>query len=322
MSLPREISRTLRLPAACAPMIGISGPELVIAACKAGIMAGLPRHNAASFEQFEYWLRSIRSALDRCRDEAPGAPIGPLAVNLSGATPPDEMKRELELYGRYGVSIVISARGDPTELAKQVHGWGGCIFHDVVNQRFAEKAIRAKVDGLTCIAAGGGGHAGAISPFALVPQVRAMFDGTILLGGAIATGGGIRAAEMLGADLAYLGTRFIATTEANADERYKAMIVAGRADDIVFSNAINGVGASWLTESLRAAGLDPTDLPRSPGRGDYSHLPAGIRPWRDLWSAGHGIAAIDAVAPVSKVVDQLVSEYRKASEKAAFAPGG
>lgn len=319
MTIPLDIVGSIRLPAVCAPMIGISGPALVIAACKAGIMAGLPRHNAASFEQFKQWLREIRSALDRYRDEAPDARIGPLAVNLSGSTPPDEVRRELDLYRRYGIDIVISARGDPTELASQVHDWGGRIFHDVTSQRFAEKAIKANVDGLTCIAAGGGGHAGAISPFALVPQIRAMFGGTILLGGAISTGGGIRAAEMLGADLAYLGTRFIATAEANANDAYKAMIVAGGADDVVFSNAINGVGASWLTASLRAAGLDPADLPRSPGRGDYSHLPAGKRPWRDLWSAGHGIAAIDAVEPVATVVERLVAEYRAACALPPFA---
>lgn len=322
MTVPLDISRSIRLPAVCAPMIGVSGPTLVTAACKAGIMAGLPRHNAASFEQFEHWLRAIRSALDRHRDEIPTAQIGPLAINLSGSTPPEETRRELDLYRRYGVDVVISARGDPTELAKQVHDWGGRIFHDVTSQRFADKAIQAKVDGITCIAAGGGGHAGTISPFALVSQIRAMFDGTILLGGAISTGGGIRAAQLLGADLAYLGTRFIATTEANADERYKAMIVAGRADDLVFSSAINGVGASWLTASLRAVGLDPANLPRSPGRGDYSHLPPGKRPWHDLWSAGQGITSITAVEPVATVVESLVMEYQAACTMPPFIPVG
>lgn len=312
MTISTDIAGSIRLPAVCAPMIGISGPALVIAACKAGIIAGLPRHNAASFEQFEQWLREIRSALDRYRDEAPDARIGPLAVNLSGSTPPDEVRRELDLYRRYGIGIIISARGNPSELARQVHDWGGRIFHDVTNRRFAEKAIKANVDGLVCIAAGGGGHAGAISPFALVPQVRAMFEGTVLLGGAISTGGGIRAAEMLGADLAYLGTRFIATTEATADSAYKAMIVNGGADDVVFSNAINGVSASWLAASLRGVGLDPADLRRSPGKGDYSHLPPGKRPWRDIWSAGHGIAAINAVEPVATLVERLVAEYRAA----------
>lgn len=319
MTVPPDLGRSIRLPAVCAPMIGVSSPALVTAACKAGIMAGLPRHNAASLEQFEAWLRGIRLALDRYRDEAPGARVGPLAVNLSGATPPDEIKRELALCRRYGVDIVISARGDPTELAKQVHDGGGRIFHDVTSHRFAEKAIEARVDGITCIAAGGGGHAGIISPFALVPQIRDVFDGTILLGGAISTGGGIRAAEALGADLAYLGTRFIATTEANADERYKAMIVDGRADDVIFSTAINGVGANWLAASLRDAGLAPASLPRSPGRGDYSHLPPDKRPWRDLWSAGHGIASITAIESVAKAVDRLVAEYEAACALPAFA---
>jgi len=319
MTIPSVLGNAIRIPAVCAPMIGISGPALVTAACKAGIMAGLPRHNAASVEQFEEWLRRIRLALDRYRDESPGAAVGPLAVNLSGAMPPDDIKRELALCRHYGVEVFISARGDPTELAKRVHDSGGLIFHDVINHRFAEKAIEAQVDGITCIAAGGGGHAGTISPFALVPQIRRIFDGTILLGGAISTGGGIRAAEALGADLAYLGTRFIATTEANADQRYKAMIVAGRAEDVVFSSAINGVGANWLTASLRDAGLDPAKLPRSPGRGNYSHLPAGTRPWRDLWSAGQGIASITAIESVAKAVDRLVAEYEAACALPAFA---
>lgn len=246
MSLSADIRAQLRLPLVCAPMIGISGPRLVVAACKAGIMAGLPRHNAASFEQFEQWLREIRDALDRHRDAVPAATIGPLAVNLSTGADAAETARELDLYRRYGVGIVISARGNPSELAARVHDWGGRIFHDVTSLRFAEKAIEAQVDGITCIAAGGGGHSGQISAFALVPRIRAMFAGTILLGGAISTGAGVRAAEMLGADLAYLGTRFIATAEANAPDAYKEMLVSGDAEDVIFSTAINGDGATWL----------------------------------------------------------------------------
>lgn len=319
MSLPIELRQSLRLPVVCAPMIGISGPHLVAAACKSGIMAGLPRHNAASFEQFEQWLREIRLALDRHRDEAPDAPIGPLAVNLAASMDQTEVLRELELCRRYGVEIIISARGNPGELARRVHDWGGRIFHDVTSLRFAEKAIEAQVDGITCIAAGGGGHSGQISAFALVPRIRAMFTGTILLGGAISTGAGVRAAELLGADLAYLGTRFIATCEADADERYKAMIVAGNMEDVAFSTAINGVGANWLTASLRAIGLDPAHLPRSPGRGDYSHLPSGKRPWRDIWSAGQGIATIAEVISVEALVDKLAAEYRAACAVPAFA---
>ncbi len=318
MALPPDIRRSLRLPAVCAPMIGISTPQLVIAACKAGIMAGLPRHNAASIEMFEQWLREIRTARERHLGEAPGAPFGPLAVNLSTSMAADDLALELDLCRRYDVEIIISARGDPTVLAQRVHDWGGRIFHDVTTRRFAEKAIKAGVDGITCIAAGGGGHSGQISAFALVPQVRAMFDGTVLLGGAISTGAGIRAAEILGADLAYLGTRFIATNEANAADRYKAMIVTGDAESLVFSQAINGVGANWLTASLHAIGLDPAQLPRSPGRGDYSHLPEGKRPWHDIWSAGQGIATISSIDALAVVVDSLIAEYEAASARPAF----
>jgi nitronate monooxygenase len=322
MTLPADIRAQLRLPLVCAPMIGVSGPRLVAAACKAGIMAGLPRHNAASFEQFEQWLCEIRDALARRLDETPDAPVGPLAVNLSTALDAAEMARELDLYRRYGVDIVISARGNPAELARRVHEWGGRIFHDVTSLRFAEKAIEAQVDGITCIASGGGGHSGQISAFALVPRIRAMFAGTILLGGAISTGAGVRAAEMLGADLAYLGTRFIATAEADAPDEYKAMLVAGDAEDVIFSTAINGVGANWLKASLRDIGLDPESLPRSPGRGDYSHLPEGRRPWRDIFSAGQGLAAIATVESVESLVERLESEYRAACAVPVFPPAG
>lgn len=299
-------------------MIRVSGPRLVAAACKAGIMAGLPRHNAPSLEVFEHWLHTIRHELDRAREEAPDRKIGPLAVNLSATLSAQDTARELDLCRRYGVDIIISARGNPSELAKQIHDWGGRIFHDVTTIRFAEKAVAAGVDGITCIASGGGGHSGSISAFALVPQIRSMFAGVLLLGGAISTGAGIRAAELLGADLAYLGTRFIATEEADADMAYKAMIVAGGAEDVLFSSAINGVDANWLVQSLRAVGLDPQHLPMSRTRGDYSHLPPAVRPWRDLWSAGQGIAMIRSVEPVAELVERLIREYRTACEASPF----
>jgi nitronate monooxygenase len=237
-------------------------------------------------------------------------------VNLSPAIGGADLTRELALYRRYGVDIVISARGDPTDLSARVHEWGGRIFHDVTSLRFAEKAVAAQVDGITCIAAGGGGHSGQISALALVPLIRAMFSGTILLGGAISTGAGIRAAEILGADMAYLGTRFIATMEAEAPEAYKAMLVAGDAEDVVFSTAVNGIGANWLRASLNASGLDPDGV--VPGRGDYSHLPQGQRPWRDIWSAGQGIAAIASIDSVANVVAMLAEEYRAACAIPAF----
>lgn len=310
MALDKTLAESMALPAVCAPMTLVSGPDLVIAARGCGLMAGLPRHNARSHEEFSAWLVTIDDALARRRDE--GARIGPLAVNLATALPPDELKQELDLCRRHGVEIIISARGDPTELAARVHDWGGHIFHDVTTMRFVEKAMRAGVDGLNCIAAGGGGHSGLLSAFAFVPKVRQIFDGTILLGGGISTGEGIRAAQVLGADLAYLGTRFIATQEAAAAAAYKAMLIESAAADLVYTADVAGTPANWLAQSLVAIGLDPANLPRSKGWRNYDHLPAGARPWRDIWSAGQGIEMIDDLPPVQALVSRLTDEYRAA----------
>jgi nitronate monooxygenase len=320
MALDPDLRARLRLPAVCAPMTLVSGPELVGAACAAGLMAGLPRHNARSEAEFESWLKAIRETLDRRRDERPDATIGPLAVNLATAMSADDSRQALDLCRRYGADIVITARGDPAEMAKRVHDWGGRIFHDVTRMRFVEKALEAAVDGMTCIVAGGGGHSGLLSPFAFVPRVRAMFDGTIILAGGITSGADIRVAELLGADLAYLGTRFIATREARADPDYKRMLVEGGAEDLVFSGRVTGVVANWLKESLVAKGLDPTNLPVSAGQRNYDHLPDGVRPWRDLWSAGQGIEMIDDIPPVAEFVERLAAEYEAACALPPFRP--
>jgi nitronate monooxygenase len=311
MALPPDIQASLRLPMVCAPMNVVTGPELVGAACAAGIMAGLPRHNARDLEEFETWLVAIRDTLNRRRDEAPDAKIGPLCVNLGSALPENELSETLALCDRYGVRIIISAMGDPTNLARRVHDWGGLILHDVTSLRFAEKAIAGGVDGLTCIGAGGGGHCGTISAMALVPKVRAMFDGIVLLAGAIASGTAIRAAEVLGADLAYLGTRFIATREARASERYKAMLVSSPSSELVYTRNVSGVFANWLKASLVDRGLDPAALPEPPVP-RRPHLPNGIRPWHDVWSAGQGVDLINDVPGVAELVDRLAAEYRAA----------
>lgn len=321
MALDPDLRARLRLPAACAPMTRVSGPELVAAACGAGLMAGLPRHNARDDSEFEAWLRVIRGALDRHRDSHPDAVIGPLAVNLATALSPEDSKQALGLCRQYGAEIIITARGDPAELAKRVHDWGGRIYHDVTRMRFVEKALEAGVDGMTCIVAGGGGHSGLLSPFAFVPRVRAMFDGTILLAGGVTTGSDIRIAELLGADLAYLGTRFIATREARADPVYKRMLVEGGAEDLLFSARISGVAANWLKESLIAHNLDPAELPISAGQGRYDHLPQGVRPWRDLWSAGQGIEMIDDIPAVGELVERLAAEYEAACALPPFRGG-
>jgi len=315
MALDAHIRNRLTLPAVCAPMFLVSGPELVSAACKAGLIGALPRQNARGIEIFEDWLREIRTGLDHYAEQHPGARIGPIAVNLATRFDPDELTANLELCSRYGVEIVISAQGDPAELARRVHDWGGLILHDVTSLRFAEKAIQAGVDGMTCIGAGGGGHSGTISHLVLIPKIRAMFDGIIVMAGAVTTGAAIRAAEILGADLAYLGTRFIATKESRAAQAYKAMLVEGTSADLLYTPDIAGVAANWMTESMRAVGLDPTNLPKAPvGKMSYSHLPQGVKPWKNLWSAGQGIDLIDDIPSVAELVAALRREYVAACE--------
>ena len=315
MALDERFRGRLTLPAVCAPMFLVSGPELVAAACKAGLIGALPRQNARSIEIFGDWLREIRADLDHYAELHPGAHIGPIAVNLPTRFDEDELAANLELCSRYGVEIIISAQGNPAELARRVHDWGGVILHDVTSLRFAEKAIQAGVDGMTCIGAGGGGHSGTISHLVLIPKIRAMFDGIIVMAGAVTTGAAIRAAEILGADLSYLGTRFIATRESRAADTYKTMLVDGTSADLLYTPDIAGVAANWMTESMRAVGLDPMNLPKAAvGKIGYSHLPPGVKPWKNLWSAGQGIDLIDDIPSVAELVVQLRREYVAACE--------
>ena len=309
MTLDPQLRAQLTLPAFCAPMFLVSGPELVREACKAGLVGGLPRQNARSFEKFQQWLSDIRVDLDEYAECHPGARIGPLAVNLATRMEPELLGQHLEACGQAGVQIIVSATGDPTELVKRVHDWGGKVFHDVTSLAHAEKAISAGADGLTCIGAGGGGHSGTISHLALIPKVRAMFGGTIVLAGAVSNGAAIRAAELLGADLAYLGTRFIATQESRARPEYKQLLVTQRSTDLAFTGALSGVPANWLVASMRSAGLDPDDLPVPQGKMRHDHLPEGVRPWVNVWSAGQGIDLIEDLPTVAKLVSRLREEY-------------
>lgn len=308
MALDKALRDTLVLPAVCAPMFLVSGPELVAAACRSGIIGGLPRQNARTVDTFESWLRYIREDLDAFAAANPQARVGPLAVNLAARFDEGELAAELALCSRYGVDIIISARGNPAALAKRVHDWGGRVFHDVTSVRFAEKAISAGVDGLTCIGAGGGGHSGTVSPLVLIPKIRSMFDGIIIAAGAVSTGAAIRAVEVLGADLAYLGTRFIATQESRARPEYKAMLVSGCSEDLMYTPDIAGIPGNWLSPSMSAVGLDPADLPKPLTIG-YSHLPEGVKPWKNVWSAGQGMELIDDVPSVADLVTQLRCEY-------------
>jgi nitronate monooxygenase len=315
MPLDPKLRAQLTLPAICAPMFLVTGPALVREACKAGVIGGLPRQNARSFEIFEQWLGEIHDGLARHRDEHSDARIAPVAVNLATRMPVDELAAHLEVCRRHGVEIIISAAGDPSELVKRVHDWGGQVFHDVTSLRFAEKAIAAGADGLTCIGAGGGGHSGTTSHLALIPRIRAIFDGVIILAGAVSTGAVVRAAEILGADLAYLGTRFIATEESLAPQAYKELLVSQTSAGLMYTGKIAGVPANWLAESMRLVGLDPDDLPEPLGKGmRHDHLPAGVRPWLNLWSAGQGIDLIQDIPTAAELVRRLRREYVAACE--------
>jgi nitronate monooxygenase len=309
MSLDPEIRSSLSLPAVCAPMFLVSNPALVREACKAGLIGGLPRQNVRTLEQFDTWLAEIRRDLDAHAATHPGARIGPIAVNLATRMPDEEFEAHLDVLDRHNVKLVISATGNPTDLIKRVHDRGGQVFCDVTSVRFAEKAAAAGADGLTCIGAGGGGHSGTVSHLALVPRIRQIFDGTLLMAGAVTTGAAIRAAEILGADLAYLGTRFIATQESGAPDEHKQMLVRGTATSLRFTGEISGVPANWLVESMRSLGLDPDHLPTPTGAMRHDHLPAHVKPWKNLFSAGQGIELIDDLPTVAELVRRLRAEY-------------
>ncbi len=310
MPMDAALRSRLTLPAICAPMFLVTGPALVREACKAGVIGGLPRQNARTIEEFESWLKAITTALAAHQNNCPKAVIAPIAVNLSTRMPDDELRENMTLCARYGVEIVISVGGDPTELIKRVHDFGGKVFHDVTSLRFAEKAIAAGADGLNCIGAGGGGHSGTISHLALIPRIRAIYDGVIVLAGAVSTGAVIRAAEVLGADLAYLGTRFIATRESDAPDEYKALLVSETSTDLIYTGGVAGVPANWLVESIRRVGMDPGNLPQPLGKGmRHDHLPPGVQPWRNVFSAGQGIDLIDDIPTVADLVARLRTEY-------------
>lgn len=310
MNLSARLRSRLSLPVFCSPMYSVTGPALVREACKAGIVAGLPRQNAADLAQFDDWLRAIRADLTAYSQARPAAPVGPVAVNLSTRMDAAALEANLDVCQRHGVEIIVSAAGDPTELIRRVHARGLPVFHDVTSMRFAHKAMDAGADGLICIGAGGGGHSGTISHLALVPRIRAIFDGVIVMAGALSSGAAVRAAEILGADLAYMGTRFIATQESDAAPGYKQMLVEQGSANLLYTHAISGVPANWLVPSLQAGGLEPDRLPQPQGKGlGHSHLPQTARPWKDLWSAGQGIDLIDDVPTVAELVSRLRREY-------------
>jgi nitronate monooxygenase len=317
LPIPAQLSRGLRLPVIGAPLFIISNPSLVIAQCKAGIIGSMPSLNPREPERLEDWLAQISEALAAHDAEHPEAPAAPYAVNLIVHRSNPRLLEDLAICQRFRVPLVITSLGANEEVNAGVHGWGGLVFHDVINQRFARKAIEKGADGLILVAAGAGGHAGAQSPFALTAETRAWFDGPVALSGAIATGSGILAAQAMGADFAYIGSAFIATDEARATPAYKQGIVDGSAADIVYSNYFTGVHGNYLRASVSAQGLDPDNLPESdPSTMDFAKA-TGAKAWRDIWGAGQGIGAVHDVVPAADLIGRLDREYRAASKRLA-----
>ena len=316
MSLPPVLSR-LRLPAVGAPLFIISNPDLVIAQCKAGIVGSFPALNAREQEgepiELERWLRRITEELDRHNQANPDAPAAPYAVNHIVHRSNARLMRDVEICVKWKVPVWITSLGARPEVYEAAHSVGGVALHDVIHDRFACKAIEKGSDGLIAVAAGAGGHAGAISPFALVQEIREWFDGPLLLSGAIATGDAILAAQAMGADLAYIGSAFIATREANAVEAYKQMIVDCAAEDIVYSSLFTGVLGNYLKPSIAAQGMDPDNLPESdPSKMDFSTGSSKPKSWKEIWGAGQGVGAVKAVTGAGERVAQLKREYEAA----------
>jgi nitronate monooxygenase len=306
MSLPSCLDGKLSLPLIAAPMFLVSGPELVIAACREGIVGSFPTPNARTSAVLDEWLDSMTS---RLRD-VPGA--GPLAANLVVHPSNNRLEDDLILVEKYKVPLVITALGSPRKIVERVHAYGGTVFADVNSVRFARKAAAAGVDGLVLVAAGAGGHTGNMTGFSFVPAVREFFDGTIVLGGGMGDGRAIRAAEILGADLAYMGTNFIATEESLAHDDYRQMLVDSTIEDLILTNAVTGVHANWLRQSLVAAGMDPNVLEANP-EVDFTDPQAGVKRWANTWSAGHGVGNIDRVERVRELVDRLKHQYQEAA---------
>ena len=319
MSVPDCLDGQLSLPLIAAPMFLASGPDLVIACCKAGIVGTFPAKNQRTLEGLESWLQEITSALQTLHAET-GKKPAPLGVNLIVHRTNNILQEELELCRHYEVPLIITSLGAVPDLVESVHSYGGSVFHDVVNLRHAKKAIDAGVDGIIAVSAGAGGHAGQASPFGLVGEIKQMFDGSVILSGALSTGQDIAAARTMGADLAYMGTRFINTAECMASDAYKQMIAAANMDDILLTDKLTGVNANFIRQSLEQAGMNPDDLSEHGVMDIDKELSEALdpkqnsaKPWRDLWSAGHGVGQITSSLPVDALVAQLKAEFHHAS---------
>ena len=312
-----DLKHRLRIPVIGAPLFIVSNPKLVIAQCKAGIVGSFPALNARPAEKLEEWIIEIKEALARHDDENPDNPSAPYAVNQIVHRSNDRLMHDMEVCVKHEVPVTICSLGAREEIYEAVHSYGGIAFHDVINNMFAKKAIQKGADGLIPVAAGAGGHAGVMSPFALIQEIREWFDGPIALSGSIATGQAVLAAQAMGADFGYIGSAFIATDEANATDAYKNAIVDYGADDIIYTNLFTGVHGNYLKPSIEAAGLDPDNLPESdPSKMNFgSGGSEAKKAWRDIWGCGQGIGAIKSRGPAADFVRQLESEYNTAKAK-------
>ncbi|OWG13175.1 Nitronate monooxygenase [Delftia sp. K82] len=316
--LPPALKK-LALPVIGSPLFIISNPKLVIAQCQAGIVGSMPALNARPAEQLEDWLAEITETLAAWDKAHPDRPSAPFAINQIVHKSNDRLEHDMQMCAKYKVPIVITSLGAREDVNQAVHSWGGVVLHDIINNKFAHKAIEKGADGLIAVAAGAGGHAGVKSPFALIQEIREWFDGPVALSGSIASGGAILAAQAMGADFAYIGSAFIATHEARAHDAYKQAIVDGTSDDIVYSNLFTGVHGNYLAPSIRAAGLDPDNLPES----DPSKMNFGgdaKKAWKDIWGCGQGIGAIREVTGAGELVERLKREYHQARDRLLSTP--
>lgn len=319
MSLPPILQNRLSVPVVGSPLFIISNPDLVIAQCKAGVVGSFPALNARPAELLETWLQRITTELAEYDAQHPDKPSAPFAVNQIVHKSNDRLEHDLELCVKYKVPIVITSLGAREDVNQAVHSYGGIVLHDVINLRHAEKALEAGVDGLILVAAGAGGHAGTLSPFALVGEVRRIFDGPIALSGAIATGDAILAAQAMGADFAYIGTRFIASQEAHAAESYKQAILRAAASDIVYTNLFTGVHGNYIRESIELAGLDPAALPEADkSKMNFGDGSSRAKAWKDIWGAGQGVGQIADLPPAAEIVARMKAEYDAAKLRLAL----
>lgn len=318
MTLAEKLRSQMSLPVIAAPMFIVSNPDLVIAQCTSGVIGSFPALNARPAELLDEWLTRIETELAAQRKANPDARIAPFAVNQIIHQSNDRLDHDLDVCMRHEVPMIITSLRAPTDVVKRVHAYGGAVFHDVISVRHAQKALEAGVDGLVLVCAGAGGHAGALSPFALVREIRQFFDGPIALSGSITDGNGVLAAEAIGADFAYVGTRFIATEEANADARYKQMIVDGTAADVVYTPYFTGVHGNYLKPSIAAAGLDPDNLPQADKTKMNFGSNAGPKAWKEIWGSGQGIGNIGEVLPTHELVARMREEYAAARRRLAL----